>query len=88
MVAPEVMAHRLLRGTVDHLQVRMACRETQLEARAEDMRDPVTKRVEMTLIRYSLQVTRMEVPSQTGDYSCQTKREMRRDKRAMNKGSA
>ena len=50
-VAPEGMAHRLLRRMVEHLQERMACRETQLEARAEDMRDPVTKRVEMTLIR-------------------------------------
>ena len=35
--APEVVAHRLLRRTVDHLQGRMACREAQLEARAEDM---------------------------------------------------
>ena len=41
-VAPEAMAHRLLRRMVEHLQERMACRETQLEARAEDMRDPVT----------------------------------------------
>ena len=52
-VAPEAMAHRLLRRMVEHLQERMACRETQLEARAEDMRDPVTKRVEMALIRYN-----------------------------------
>ena len=44
-VAPEAMAHRLLRRMVEHLQERMACRETQLEARAEDMSDPVTKRV-------------------------------------------
>ena len=28
-VAPEVMGHRLLRRTVEHLQERMACRETQ-----------------------------------------------------------
>ena len=39
----------------------MACRETQLEARAEDMRDPVTKRVEMALIRYNPKITEMEV---------------------------
>ena len=45
-VAPEAMANRLLRRMVEHLQEPMACRETQLEARAEDMRDPVTKRVE------------------------------------------
>ena len=37
MLAPEVMAHRLLRSTVEHLQERMTCRGTQLEARAEDM---------------------------------------------------
>ena len=30
-VAPEAMAHRLLRRMVEHLQERMACRETQLE---------------------------------------------------------
>ena len=36
-VAPEVVAHRLLRRTVKHLQERMACREAQLDARAEDM---------------------------------------------------
>ena len=63
-VAPEVMAHRLLRRTVDHLQERMPCREMQLEAQAEDMRDPVNKRVEMTLIRYNPQVTTMDVRSQ------------------------
>ena len=50
-VAPEAMAHRLLRRMVEHLQERMACREMLLEARAGDMRDPVTKRVEMALIR-------------------------------------
>ena len=60
-VAPEAMAHRLLRRMVQHLQERMACRETQLEARAADMRDPVTKRVEMALIRYNLKITEMEV---------------------------
>ena len=60
-VAPEAMAHRLLRRMVEHLQERMACRETQLEARAEDMRDPVTKRVEMALIRYDPKITEMEV---------------------------
>ena len=43
-MAPETVAHRLLRRMVEHLQERMACREAQLEARAEDMRDPVTKR--------------------------------------------
>ena len=60
-VAPEAMAHRLLRRMVEHLQKRMACKETQLVARADDMRDPVTKRVEMALIRYNPQITEMEV---------------------------
>ena len=60
-VAPEAMAHRLLRRMVEHLQERMACRETQLEARAEDMRDPVTKQVEMALIRYNPKITEIEV---------------------------
>ena len=63
-VAPEAMAHRLLRRMVEHLQERMACRETQLEARAEDMGDPVTKRVEMALIRYNPKITEMEVRKQ------------------------
>ena len=63
-VASEAMAHRLLRRMVEHLQERMACRETQLEARAEDMRDPVTKRVEMALIRYNQRITEMEVRKQ------------------------
>ena len=63
-VAPEAMAHRLLRRMAEHLQERMACRETQLEARAEDMRDPVTKRVEMALIRYNPKLTEMEVRKQ------------------------
>ena len=60
-VALEAMAHRLLRRMVEHLQECMACRETQCEARAGDMRDPVTKRVEMTLIRYNPKDTEMEV---------------------------
>ena len=63
-VAPKTMAHRLLRRMVEHLQERMACREAQFEARAEDMRDPVTKRVEMALIRYNPQMTEMEVRKQ------------------------
>ena len=42
-VAPEVMAYRLLRRRVEHLQERMTCRETRLEARAEDMREPFPK---------------------------------------------
>ena len=63
-VVPEVVAHRLLRRTVEHLQEHMACREAQLEARAEDMRDPVTERVEMTFIGYNPQVTVMEVRPQ------------------------
>ena len=63
-VAPEAMAHRLLRRMVEHRQICMACRETQLEARAEDMRDPVTKRVEMALIRYNPKITEMEVRKQ------------------------
>ena len=60
-VAPEAMAHGLLRRMVENPQERMACRETQLEARAEDMRDPVTKRSEMALIRYNPKITEMEV---------------------------
>ena len=63
-MAMEAMAHRLLRRMVENLQERMACRETQLEARAEDMRDPVTKRVEMALIRYKPKMTEMEVRKQ------------------------
>ena len=63
-MAPEVVAHRLLRRTVEHLQECMTCREAQLKARADDMRDPVTKRVEMALIRYNPQVTMMEVQLQ------------------------
>ena len=51
-VVPEVMAHRLLRRTLEHLQERKTCRETELEVHAEDMRDLVTKRVDMALIRY------------------------------------
>ena len=42
----------------------MGRREAQLEPRAEDMRDPVTKRVEMALIRYNPQITEMEVRPQ------------------------
>ena len=61
---PEVMAQRLLRRTVEHLQARMTSRETQLEACAEDMRDLVTKRVEMALIRYNPQVTTKDVRPQ------------------------
>ena len=63
-VAPETMAHRLMRHMVEHLQERMACREAQSEARLEDMRDPVTKRLEMALIRYKPQMTEMEVQTQ------------------------
>ena len=44
-MVPVAMAHRLLWRMVEHLQERMACRETQLESRAKDMRDPVTKLV-------------------------------------------
>ena len=60
----EVVAHRLLRRTVQHLQERIACREAQLGARGEDMRNPVTKRVEMAFIRYNTQVNMMEVRPQ------------------------
>ena len=63
-VAPEVVTHRLLRRQVEHLQERVACREAQLEAGAEDMRDLVTKRSEMALVRYNAQVTMMEVRPQ------------------------
>ena len=50
-VAPEAVAQMLLPRMVEHLQEGMACREAQLEARAEDMCDPVTKRVVVVLIR-------------------------------------
>ena len=63
-LAPDAMAHRLLRRIVEHLQERMACGETQLEAQAEDMRDPVTKGVEMALIRYNPKITEMQVRKQ------------------------
>ena len=63
-VAPETMAHRLFRRMVEHLQERMACREVQLEARAEDMRGPVPKQVKMALIRYNPQITEMKVRKQ------------------------
>ena len=63
-VAPEAMAHRLLRRMVAHLQERMACGETPLEVRAENMRDPVTRRGEMELIRYNPKITGMEVQKQ------------------------
>ena len=46
---------------MEHLQECMTCREAELEARAEVMRDLVTKRVEMALMRYSPQVTRIDV---------------------------
>ena len=41
-----------------------AGREAQLEARAEDMRDPVIKGVEIALIRYNPQITEMEMRTQ------------------------
>ena len=63
-VAPEAVAYRLLRRMVQHLQECMACRNAQLEARAEDMIDPVTKGVEMALIRYNPQITELEVRTQ------------------------
>ena len=63
-VAPEAVAHRLLRCMVEHLQERIACSEAQLGAPGEDMRDPVAKRVEMALIRYNPQITEMEVRTQ------------------------
>ena len=63
-MALETVAHRLLQRMVEHLQEHTACREAQLEARAEDMRDPVTKQVQMALIRYNPQITEMEVRKQ------------------------
>ena len=59
--APQAVAHTVLGRMLEHLQKRMASREAQLEARGEDMRDPVTKRVEMTLIR---PIAEMEVQPQ------------------------
>ena len=59
-IAPDVMAYRLLRRAVEHLQ-EMTCREAQLKASTQDMRDPVTKRMEMAMIRYSPHVKRMKV---------------------------
>ena len=75
-VALEVVAHMLLRRTLEHLQERMACKKAQLEARAEDMGNPVTKRVVMALIRYRRQVTRMEVRPQP-DWRLQQSEEQR-----------
>ena len=63
-VAPETMVHKLLQRMAQHLQERMARREAQLEARGEDMRDPVTKQLEIALIRYIPQITEMEVQMQ------------------------
>ena len=63
-LAPYVMAYRMLRRVVEHLQEHMTSREVKLEALAEDMRDPVTKRKEMAFIKYSPQVTTMEVRPQ------------------------
>ena len=85
-VAPEAMAHRLLRRMVEHLQERMACRETQLEARAEDMRDPVTKRVKMALIRYNPKITEMEV--WIGGQGGQGERREQRTERDTSRGNA
>ena len=64
MVAPEAVAHRLLRRILEHLQECMVCREAQSEARADNMIDPVTKLPEMALIRYNPQITEMEVQTQ------------------------
>ena len=58
------MAHRLLQRMVEHLQERLLCREAQLEAQVEDMRDPFTKQVEMALIRYNPQITETELRTQ------------------------
>ena len=63
-VASEVIAYRLLRRIVEPLQERMMCRAAKLEARAEDMRNTVTRKVEMALIRYNQHVTAMEVRPQ------------------------
>ena len=49
---------------MEYLQERMGCREAQLGERVEDMCDPVSKRVEMPLIRYNPQITEMEVRTQ------------------------
>ena len=88
-VAPEAMAHRLLRRMVEHLQERMACRETQLEARAEDMRDPVTKWVVMALIRYNPKITEMEVQKQPDcDQGGQGERRAWRTEREKSRGNA
>ena len=46
---------------MEHLQDCMTCRETQLEAWAEDMQDPVTNRVAMTLIKDNPEVATMDV---------------------------
>ena len=53
---PDVIAYRLLRCAIEQLQERMMCRQVQLEARAEDMQDPVTKRIEIGLIPTGLAV--------------------------------
>ena len=88
-VATEAMAHRLLRRMVEHLQECMACRETQLEARAEDMRDPVTKRVEMALIRYNPKTRRWKYGGgQIGGQGGQGERREWRTEREKSRGTA
>ena len=49
---------------MEHLQERMTCRDAQLEACAKDIRDLVTKGIEMALIRYSAQVNTFGVRPQ------------------------
>ena len=60
-VAPEVKTYRLPPRAVEHVLERMMCKEAQLEARAEAVRDPVIGKVDMTLLRYNPHVTAMEV---------------------------
>ena len=57
---------------MEQLQQRMTSKKAQLEARAEDMRDPVTTRLEMAFIRCSPQVTTREVRPQLDRWLRQT----------------
>ena len=60
-----------------------------MEAHAEDTHELVPKRVEMALIKYDPQTTMMDVRlNRIGDCGSTKTREMRRDKRLKNKGSA
>ena len=85
-VAPKTITDKLMRRVVEHLQERMACREAQLEARAEDMCDLVTKWVgrSSSTKRRILKCK----PSLTGDQGGRRARGTWRNEREKSRGSA